>query len=98
LTFPDHARIKKIRTQWRILPSRGYGFAVAPNLTRLRSRYERLLDRLARWTVYPLERLNDRLDELARIREDGGLSPVALVSWCAVSGFGLIAMAVLFTR
>jgi hypothetical protein len=71
---------------------------VAPNLARLRSVYERLLDRLAHWTVYPLERFNDRLDDLARAREDGGLSPVALVAWCTVSGFGLVAMAVLFTR
>ncbi|HEX6346139.1 hypothetical protein [Umezawaea sp.] len=71
---------------------------MAPNLSRFRSTYERLLDRLAHWTVYPLERLNDRLDEVARAREDGDLSPVALVSWCVVSGFGLVAMAVLFTR
>ena len=78
--------------------SAGYGFRVAPNLARLRSIYERLLDRLAHWTVYPLERFNDRLDDMARIREDDGLSPVALVAWCAVSGFGLVAMAVLFTR
>jgi len=90
---------------WRIRTRRaefdgstGYGFRVAPNLARLRSIYERLLDRLAHWTVYPLERFNDRLDDMARIREDDGLSPAALVAWCAVSGFGLVAMAVLFTR
>ncbi|WNV82482.1 hypothetical protein [Umezawaea sp. Da 62-37] len=64
----------------------------------LRSRYERLLDRLANWTIYPLERFNDRLDVRARAREVDGLSPIAVVTWCVVMGFGLVALAVFFTH
>lgn len=57
---------------------------------------------LERALLHPLERLNDRMDDRVRSREEeddgAGLSPVQIVVWCAVLGFGLVALAAAFTR